>query len=40
VLNQYIIPDTVAAHAIGKMEAEAAVAKAEQQIKRLYRRHT
>lgn len=40
VWNQYIIPDTAAAHATGKMEAEAAVAKAEKQIQRLYRRHT
>jgi ABC-type glycerol-3-phosphate transport system substrate-binding protein len=39
VWNQYIIPDTAAAHATGQMAAEAAVQKAEAQIKRLYRRH-
>ena len=40
VWNQYIIPDTAAAHATGKSSAEDAVQKAEAQIKRLYRRHT
>ncbi|MCZ6875843.1 MAG: extracellular solute-binding protein [bacterium] len=38
VWDQYIIPDTMAAHATGKMGAEEAVKKAEFQIKRLYRR--
>ncbi len=39
VWDQYIIPDTAAAHATGKMEAEAAVKKAEAQMKRLYKRN-
>ncbi len=39
VWDQYIIPDTVAAHATGKSSAEAAVKKAEGQMKRLYRRY-
>jgi multiple sugar transport system substrate-binding protein len=39
VWHQFIIPDTVAACAIGKMSAEEAVKKAEFQIKRLYRRY-
>ncbi|ETX03555.1 MAG: hypothetical protein ETSY2_33120 [Candidatus Entotheonella gemina] len=38
VWGQYIIPDTAAEHATGKTEAEAAVKKAEAQMKRLYRR--
>ena len=37
--DQFIIPDTAAAHATGKMTAEEAVEKAEAQLKRLYRRH-
>ncbi|MEE8291453.1 MAG: hypothetical protein V3R80_08245 [Candidatus Tectomicrobia bacterium] len=40
VWGQYIIPDTAAAHVTGKMTAEAAVKKAEAQMKRLYRRHS
>jgi len=39
IWDQYVIPDTAAAHATGKMGAEEAVQKAEAQIKRLYRRH-
>jgi multiple sugar transport system substrate-binding protein len=39
VWDQFIIPDTAAAHATGKMSAEEAVEKAEAQMKRLYRRH-
>jgi multiple sugar transport system substrate-binding protein len=39
VWNQFIIPDTAAAHATGKMGAEEAVQKAEFQMKRLYRRY-
>jgi multiple sugar transport system substrate-binding protein len=38
VWDQFIIPDTAAACAIGKMSAEDAVKKAEFQMKRLYRR--
>lgn len=34
----HFIPDTAAEHATGKLEAEAAVQKAEAQMKRLYRR--
>lgn len=40
VWDQYIIPDTVAEHATGKLSAEEAVQKAESQIKRIYRRYT
>ena len=39
VWDQYVIPDTVAACATGRMSAEEAVKKAEFQMKRLYRRH-
>jgi multiple sugar transport system substrate-binding protein len=39
VWDQYIIPDSAAACATGKMTAEEAVKKAEFQIKRLYRRY-
>jgi multiple sugar transport system substrate-binding protein len=39
VWEQYIIPDTAAACATGRMTAEEAVKKAEFQIKRLYRRY-
>ncbi|MGQ4806783.1 hypothetical protein NKDENANG_00118 [Candidatus Entotheonellaceae bacterium PAL068K] len=38
VWRPFIIPDTAAACAIGRMTAEEAVKKAEFQIKRLYRR--
>lgn len=38
VWGQFIIPDTAAACATGKMTAEEAVQKAELQMKRLYRR--
>lgn len=38
VWDKYIIPDTAAAHATGRMSAEDAVKKAEAQIKREYRR--
>jgi multiple sugar transport system substrate-binding protein len=38
VWRQFIIPDTAAACATGKMSAEEAVQKAEFQMKRLYRR--
>ena len=40
VWDQYIIPDTAAEHATGKLSVEDAVAKAESQIKRIYRRRS
>jgi ABC-type glycerol-3-phosphate transport system substrate-binding protein len=39
VWNKFIIPDTMAACATGKMTAEKAVQSAEVQIKRIYRRY-
>ncbi len=40
VWDKYIIPDTAAAHATGRMSAEEAVKKAEAQIKREYKRRS
>jgi multiple sugar transport system substrate-binding protein len=40
VWDQYILPDAMAACATGKSNAEAAVQKAEFQMKRLYRRYS
>ncbi len=39
VLDQYIIPDTVAECATGKRSAVEAVQKAESLIKRIYRKY-
>ena len=38
-MDKFIIPDTMAACAVGKQTAEQAVQDAEREMKRIYQRH-